>query len=197
MLLQYETVRTGLMKFRDVMNFPIVETTIDTWVEDLSDLPDQAVDAAFNAVRKTFKPRFNGDRPTPGVLREWILKHITKSDTSAFNECIENASKIRSPHYTTGKDGRLVEIPVKWSSPFVKQAFEQFGGINAFGSMLEEQLPTARAQFRNIYNQIQLQAQGQDALNLNSGNVISIAEAKKRQDISGSIKSLVEGKAMK
>lgn len=197
MFLKHETVKVGLEKFRDVMNFPIGQTTVDTWIEDLSDLPDPAVEAAFNAVRKTFKPRFNGDRPTPGVLREWILKHITKSDSSAFNECLNNASQMQSRYCTTGKNGELIELPIKWSSPLVKAAFEQFGGVKAFNSMLEEQLPTARAQFRNMYNQIQLKAQGQDSLDLKSENVISISEAKQRHEVAGAIKFLSEGKAMK
>jgi len=197
MLLQFETVQTGIDKFRDVMSFPVGPSTVETWLEDLADLPDQAVEAAFNAVRRTFQPKFNGDRPTPGLLRDWVLKQIAKNDSAAFNECIENAARSQSQLYTTDKStGKLVEIPLQWSSPLVKDAFEQFGGARAFNSITEGQLPTIRAQFRGLYSQLQARAQAQAAFALDS-NVISIEAAKQRQGIVESIKALAEAKAVK
>lgn len=197
MLLQFETVQTGLEKFRDVMNFPIGTTTAETWLEDLSDLPDQAVEMAFNAVRRTFQPKFNGDRPTPGLLRDWVLKQIAKNDAAAFNECIENASRSQSQLYTTDKaTGKLVEIPLQWSSPLVKEAFEQFGGARAFNAITESQLPTIRAQFRGLYSQLQARAQSQSAFALGN-NLVSIDAAKQRQSVADGIKFLAEAKGMK
>ena len=197
MLLQYETVQTGLLKFRDVMNFPLVGTTAETWLEDLSDLPDEAVKAAFDGVRRTFQPKFNGDRPTPGMLREWVLKQIAKNDSAAFNECIDAAARSQSQLYGRDKiTGEFGPVALVWSSPLVKQAFDQFGGARAFNSITEEQLPTIRAQFRRLYGQLQVRAQAQAGFDIDS-NIVSIDQAKQRQAVSDGIKSLVEAKGIK
>lgn len=197
MLLQFETVQTGIDKFRDVMNFPVGPSTVETWIEDLADLPDQAVEAAFNAVRRTFQPKFNGDRPTPGLLRDWVLKQIAKNDSAAFNECIENAARSQSQLYGRCKiTGEFGPVALVWSSPLVKQAFDQFGGARAFNSITEEQLPTIRAQFRRLYGQLQVRAQAQAGFDIDS-NIVSIDQAKQRQAVSDGIKSLVEAKGIK
>ncbi len=197
MLLQFETVQTGIDKFRDVMNFPAGPNTVDTWLEDLYDLPDEVVSLAFDAVRKTFQPRFNGDRPTPGMLREWVLKQIAKNDSAAFNECIEAAARSQSQLYATNKiTGEFGPVELVWSSPLVKQAFDQFGGARAFNSITEEQLPTIRAQFRRLYGQLQVRVQAQAGFDIDS-SIVSIDQAKQRQAVADGIKLLVEAKGIK
>lgn len=175
-MLRFETVEVGLSKLADICYFPIRETTAETWFEMLSDLPDVAVASAFSAIAKTFQPRFCGDRPTPAAIRSWVLDHVFGGWHQAFSECLEKAQQITSPVWRTCVNGQFEKVPVIWSSPLVEQAFKQFGGHQAFNSLETSHLNTARAQFRDLYNQIIQKAQGHDW----TSGVIQIDAARSR-----------------
>lgn len=171
MNLQFKTITDELKKIAAVHDVRLTEQTFEVWFEDLSDLPDEVVQASFRELRKSFKPRFYGDRPTPSHIREHIVKVCSKEWTDAYEECLVNASQIQSPVHYTGPGGELLQRQVVWSSPMVKKCFDDFGGHRAFLEA-EHGDRTIRAQFRDVYQRLQNRIQGNQSLALPQTNTM-------------------------
>jgi hypothetical protein len=112
----------------------------DFWYPDLQDIPDDLLMAAahqIGAAESFFFPSLAELRNKAIELKMATLKIPTWGE--AWKECLEYINKFTWEQ----KDG--------FSHPLVEKAYNQLGG---WENLMSDDLPTARAQFRQIYESL-------------------------------------------
>jgi len=150
--LTMQTIIDGLDRMTDTIDMVMSDTTPETWFMLLADLSDEEVKAGmFGFCRKlTSKwPR----KPMPGDIREFIEQSVETvcNWSEAWQEVLDKAHLFYSPV--------MGMAPPQWSTPAIEQAVQQFGGITTIVNMLEKDIPTHRAQFRGIFEQVSKRAE--------------------------------------
>lgn len=183
-----DIVSKGLQQFVAIGHLKEIEHgMIDAWAMLLNDIPEQVLGSAFIEVAKTFRPRFYQDKPYPETIRSAAMNMFAGEWAEAFEECVQASFRLDNPIMTTcPQTGALVSSgSFQFSSPLIRQVFKDFGGVDAFKGVKEDDR-TIRAQFRDVYNKTYQKAQGQHgtikALAQHKSNVTQISSAKSSPD---------------
>jgi hypothetical protein len=159
-----ETIKQVLYLFRSVTDFPIVTAktdpdtgamiapgTLEAWTLALADLTDEQVMAGGQFVLSTLTDDYKR-RPMPGDIRKAVSEAGNKGWAEAWDEI-----QARGHLFTPGGrrlTSRGLEAP-EWSCPEIADAVRQMGGIEACLLHTERNLSAVRAQFRDVYQDIQ------------------------------------------
>lgn len=147
------TVTEGLYMLRELIpNWDISQQTIKVWVLALKDLTDAQVIFAFEKYITHSTSDFN-KIPRPGDLRKIIETAESTTWDQAFREIQSKAHYCLYPVFSAGKVHE-----VEWSSPEVREAMYRMGGPESFVKLEEDNLGTARAQFRQIWQNMEHKA---------------------------------------
>lgn len=139
--------------------------TIANWRHDLRGLSVEAIAAGFDWITANWTDEFKR-RPMPGDIRKAVAASSNKGHAEAWEEIQRDGhhhlyprmrSSILRPH-----DGPQFDRP-QWSSPEVAALVEQMGGVEKCLMVTEAQMPTIRAQVRDIWAAIQQRSAGQAA----------------------------------
>jgi len=161
--LKLTTIEMGLMRLAEVCDVKInplhPEITFETWHMALADLSDEQVQAGFVHLIKTLTSEYN-PKPKPGDIRAFANQSSEQvfSWAEAWQEVLDKAHLFYSPV--------MGMAPPQWSTPAIEQAVQQFGGITTIVNMLEKDIPTHRAQFRGIFEQVSKRAEQKATMTL-------------------------------
>lgn len=126
------------------------ESTPKAWFLNLCHLPDEIVAAGFLHLGRTHtSDKFH--MPRAADISQWATEAKSSNWSEAWDEMLEKAHLFSSPIFKAGANGPEMVPPPAWSTPAVEQAYKQFGGHQAVLAMTEKDIPTCRAQFRQIY----------------------------------------------
>lgn len=161
--LKESTIENGLMRLAEVCDVRInpidPKITIETWFMALADLSDEQVQAGFVHLVRTPTSEYN-TKPRPGDIRAFANQSSEQVSNwaEAWQEVLDKAHLFYSPV--------LGMAAPQWSTPAVEQAVKQFGGVNTIVNMLEKDIPTHRAQFRQIFEQVGKRAEQKATMTL-------------------------------
>lgn len=144
------TVLDGLDRLIDATGLKLTESAPETWYLTLSHLPDEIVKAGFIHLCRTMTSDYNR-MPRPADICKWATEAKSSNWSEAWDEMLEKAHLFASPIFKASETGPEMVPPPAWSTPAVEQAYKQFGGHQAVLAMAEKDIPTCRAQFRQIY----------------------------------------------
>lgn len=133
-----ETILKMLMKFNAVYDVKSDETAVEAWHEALEDLSDVDVRAAAKYLLK----HFEGIKPKPVDVRKYVMGLYFPASYAAWEEALKKCSASR---YNSS---------VEFSHPAIGEAVKRFGGASQIAALDNKDMGFARAQFRDIYNQI-------------------------------------------
>lgn len=140
----------GLYMLRELIpNWDITQQTVKVWELALKDLSDQQVTFAFEAYITHSVSDYNRI-PRPGDLRKLVEAAEAISWDQAFEEIQAKAHSCLYPFFS---GGRFHEVT--WSTPDVRTAMYRMGGPEFFAELQSGNLNTARAQFRQVWENME------------------------------------------
>lgn len=159
-----KTVLEGLYMLRELIpNWDISQQTAKVWELALKDLNDEQVTFAFEAYLTHSTSDYNRI-PRPGDLRKLVQTAQGMTWDQAFEEITGKAYYCLNPVWHGGKFQE-----VQWSTPQVRAAMYRMGGPEFFASLQSSGVNTAKAQFRQVWENMEQRASLDSTLQLASG----------------------------
>lgn len=124
--------------------------TIAAWIRGLQGLTPQQIRAGFDWLAANWTTEY-GRKPAPGEIRKALAEAGNKAWSEAFDEIQRKAHFMVS--HSLKSSGR--NEPAQWSCPEIAEAVAQMGGVSVFLNMQERDLNTTRAQFRDVWTNVQ------------------------------------------
>lgn len=131
--------------------------TLAAWCAGLRGLTPEQIHAGFAWLAQNWTGEY-GRKVTPGELRKVVNESANKGFAEAWAEIQRDGHEHLYPYFSNSQ-----QRPVKpeWSSPEIQAAVDQMGGLQACLAVTEAQMPTVRAQFREVWAGIQKRKQTQ------------------------------------
>ena len=124
-------------------SFRLDEDAIGIWFSALEDLPGPVVQAAIIHMAKTTRAF-----PSIAEIREYATPK--QDHGQAWGEVMREVQRVG--HYPVMVNGQLQQPDPQFSDPLTYQAVQALGGwVNLCQTMLVDDVPTWRAQFRRVY----------------------------------------------
>jgi hypothetical protein len=138
-----KTIAECLYMLTELIDLAITEQTVKVWEIGLKAFSDEQVQAATHHLIENWESSKSYNKLSPGDLKAIIVSATQSNWSEAWQEVLDKAHLFYSP--VMGMNAP------QWSSPMIEQAVSQFGGVTTVVNMLEKDLPSHRAQFRQIY----------------------------------------------
>lgn len=165
-----------------IPNWVIDDRKVRIWSEDLADVPDALLAAAFQHYRKTLTSAFS-PKPMAGDIRKIALEMVVPDWQLAWQEVLREA---QGAHVTTD----CTFAPERhWMNPLIPEVLSQVGGLRELAEADAKDRSFFCSRFEKAYNRIierkqQQQAMRDNGVNLSvmqgGGKVIQISEARTR-----------------
>jgi len=126
-------------------DWKVTDNTVTAWAMVLDDYPVHVVEKALLQYMKNPKKTYT-KIPRPDQVVEIIQQTLNNSWDEVFDEICSKAYRSLHPILNMGQ-----WIEVEWSSPDVPVLMDRMGGAHYFTELETKNLGTARAQFRQIY----------------------------------------------
>lgn len=152
-----------------IHNWRITERTIRIWCEDLQDIPDQVLDAAYRHYRRSLTSKY-APKPMPGDIREIALDMVVPDCNLAWEEIMSvvNGSLVMSN--STGMPSRT------WKNPLIPKILPMLGGLRSIAEAPERRIPLLKMDFEKAYKRILERTEQESAMRI-SGIATEVAHS--------------------